>query len=393
VPGIAFGQSEPCPPMLMDSTGGSSSFGCGRAPSWFTNLGHLEWAAPVANWLGAEGVKQPGSFGRHAAIIDDWNGMLADQTRRMIAMCANGGHNGWYGNEVYSCDLTAESPVWVRRRDASPNATPISGSWIKWDFDGGDHRIAPPHTNNAQVSANGRWFILGMSGTCYLGGSPQNYCWEYDPTRNDWIDLGRVGGPNGGNFGTTAMYWPDGGDGGWLIRASNDSLVVTTLNDPTNVIVQQGGSGNNVLMADVDTVNRNLLLYDQQAGSFYWYDLDGDLSKSGRVTIAADSVPGPTPLDRRWAIHYHAPSQAFLTWSGNGHDLLKLTPTVDGGGNYIGLEWSAVAGTGVQPVLGDSKMYNKIQLIRDMGNGDSALVVVPRYGNPDVYVCRIAGGV
>ena len=42
---------------------------------------------------------------------------------------------------------------------------------------------------------------------------------------------------------------------------------------------------------------------------------------------------------------------------------------------------------------GTALMYNKIQLIQDMGNGEAALVVVPRYGSPDVYVMRLSGAV
>ena len=47
---------------------------------------------------------------------------------------------------------------------------------------------------------------------------------------------------------------------------------------------------------------------------------------------------------------------------------------------------SGVSIPGTGPVAG---MYNKIQMIDDMGNGDSALVIVPTYSNPDLFVVRI----
>lgn len=390
---VASAQARPCPPIL----GGAQASSCGPVPDWFGNLQHLEWTAPVTNWLGADGVKDPladstnARNSGHQSIIYAWNGMLADDTRRTIAMLANGGHNDYAGNEVYSCDLSEESPRWIRRRDATPSESG-SSTYFQWS----DGTPGPTHTNNAQIAANGRWFLLGMTASCYDGDSDESRCWEYDPDKNLWINLGSVG-PGSTSFGTCAMYYPGGPDGGLLIRASQDYTAYQSLDNPGSLYEQGGGTPSNgdALMGAVDTTHGVMLTWQALGTNNYrWRKLTSGSARTGSSNVLA--AKGTPPSFKTAQIHWHAPSKAFLTWAGSGsQNLKKLTPIVDGSGNYVALEWSDVAGFGaVTPTWGPNElMYNKINVITDMGNGDMAFIVVPRYGNPDTFVMRISGPV
>jgi hypothetical protein len=359
------------------------------APAWFTSLNHLEWTAPVSNWLGHEDVKDPNhsTHGTHARIIDAWNGMLADESRRTIAMLGNGGHNDYHGNEVYSCDLSLDSPMWIRRRDMTPKEA-TSGNHYAWS----DGSKVSNHTANAQIAVNGQWYVLGIYATNFSGGSNDRRCWRYDPVENEWDDWGDIGTVTNSGGHLCGMYDPATG---YLLLASGYGTAYVTL-DGTFVEQNTNQVAAAALCGGVDTINGiqlNVHLSQGDTTRYRWRHLGSSGSRTSVMnTIDGSGVSGPVPPDHRWAIHYHEPSQAFLTWSGDGRSLLKLTPTVEDG-DYTGLAWSEVTATGVEPLLGDSKMYNKIQLIRNMGNGDSALIATSRYAFPDTYVCRIVGGI
>jgi len=145
--------------------------------------------------------------------------------------------------------------------------------------------------------------------------------------------------------------------------------------------------------AAVDTTNHILLMRSLAVGGaqmYRWVSLASNATKTG--TINSVSFGGTHPSTNT-QFYWHAPSQAFITWDFAG-GFRKLTPTVIGGA-YTGGSWTQVSGAG-GPTPSDAtgdKMYNKIQYIPDMGNGDAALIVVPRYANPDTYVMRLSGAI
>lgn len=389
IPAAAIAQTRPCPPVLSGS-GSSSSCGqgpTGGVPGWFASLGNLEATAPVSNWLGASGVKDPraGSLGNHEGIIVAWTGMGLDQDSKTAFMLHNGGHSDYFGNEVYSVDLSADVPAWVRRRDAS-TATG-SGNISKFS----DGRPCSDHTANLYVAAEGRWFTPGMNSTNYNGFGHRNQWWEYNTAAEDYIDLGTNHYGAGASFGT-AIY--DKNARHVITIHDNNatpSITFTSLDAMRSTHSVENNSPLNVAqspMAAVDTTNKILLL---RAGSYYrWLKIDTDANRRGSLNTV--SVSGSAP-DSRHQIYWHEASQAFITWGG-GNNIRKLTPTVSGG-NYTSMTWSnvSVGGTSMPSSGPPAGMYDKINLLQDMGNGDSALVIVPRYGNPDTYLIRIVGSV
>lgn len=365
-------------------------------PVWFSNLAHKQWSSPVTNWLGATGVKDPGAgLGTHAGIITEWTGMLADQDDKTIAMLGNGGHNSYYGNEVYSCNLRASAPAWSRIKNAD---TPTgSGDLAKWS----NGQPASDHTGNIPIAANQRWFKLGMNSTNYLGFAHGNQWWEYDRTNNTYIDRGSTHQGLGGIWGLTCwdpqdqqliVIRPDATSGSqYGVEWVNISDLSTAVTSTRWINIADGPAGG------VDTTNHTLVLRFDRGNptglDVHTLSLASNTTKQANWTRITSTGTQPP---KTYQMHWHAPSGAWLTWDG-GQGIYKLTPTVSGG-VYTAAVWSRVTTgfTGVTvaaDATGSNKMYSKINMIQNMGDGTSAFVVVPRYGNPDVYVCRLTGAV
>jgi len=389
IPAAAIGQVRPCPPVWSEDESPSR---CGQGeqgvPVWFASLGNLEATAPVTNWLGASGVKDPlaSSHGSHAAIITAWTGMGLDQESKTAFMLHNGGHSDYFGNEVYSVDLSRESPAWVRRRNAS--VATGSGDITKFS----DGRPCADHTSSLHVAAEGRWFTPGMSSTNYNGGGARQQWWEYDTAAEDYIDLGSThAGGGGGGFGTAC--WDKNARHVITVFDNNQSPSIefqSIDNMSGSAVLLNNNHLNtaNPIISAVDTTNKVLLVRAQS--QYYFVRIDTNANRRSAWTVLSASG---TASDRKNVLWWHEPSQAFITWGG-GNTIRKLTPTVSGGA-YTSLAWSRVSvGGSSLPSSGPAAgMYDKVNYIEDMGNGDSALVVVPRYANPDTYVIRIVGSI
>lgn len=77
-----------------------------------------------------------------SAIIGDWTGMSVDSRDSTIWMLANGGHNGYAGNQAIKCKLSIDSPIWEQA------APPTPASQIRLGF-----LVNPPPP---RVNADGR---------------------------------------------------------------------------------------------------------------------------------------------------------------------------------------------------------------------------------------------
>lgn len=380
----------------------------GGVPSWFSSLADKQWATPLNNataiannqhWLGASSVKPTGPAGTHTAIILSWTGMGADQSRKWIYMGRQGGHSEWHGNEVYSCDLMSESPQWTRRRN--PSAGTATGTQTVMS----DGRPVTDHTCSSHVSAEGRWFWCGTN-ALPNGSLSHNPWWEYSVASSaetisggadDWINRGSGHANPSGALGVHGLALWDPIDRQILVFHDNNSSPSVEFQSIDNF----GGSA-----ALTNTNALNTASYIQGAimptqrivvvralDVYWWLKLTSNATKQSAWQSLSASGTAPSQTN---AFHWHEASGAFLTWD-SSTGLRKLTPTVNGSGNLTGLAWSAVAGAGGNaPTGGDETingMFNKVQMIDDMGNGDSALIVVPRYAAPDVYVMRLSGGV
>jgi hypothetical protein len=394
--------AQPCPPPTVSVSGGNQlNTPCtppapGTAPAWFTALGDLERGAPLTNWLGDSAVRDPlatganaGSTG-HKSIFTTWNGALVDPVNRMVALLGNGGHNDYYGNEVYAVRLTDDSPGWRRLRNATSAGG--SGSLRIWS----DGRPTASHTYSAQVAANGRWFLCGLHGGNYLGGSSTRSLFEFmhptyglDNSNNDWVDRGdiltlnfntgnciafydaaqdRVLYCSGGNFIPSIQY----------IRPSDRAITSTNVN-ALNDGAQFGGG--------FDTTHRCVLL----RGNNGWWTMRMSAPGAAWRNVTSSGVG----IDTQHGFAWHSASNAFLTYV-DGAGLVKGRPTLNSSGDITSIAWSSVSGiSGVSPPsITANGLHNRVGILPNMGDGRDCFVWLPAYGNKDLYVIPLpAGGV
>lgn len=319
--------------------------------------------------------------------------MLADQDDLTIAMLGNGGHDGYHGNEVYACDLSVSSPAWTRLKD--PDTPTGSGNLTKWT----NGQPVSDHTGNICIAAKGRWFKLGMNSTNYVGFAHGEQWWEYDRNANTYLDLGATHMTLAGIHGLT-VYDPQDNQI-IVVRPDNtasptyglefiDADTLVTELTSTRWINQSASP-----MGGLDSTNHTLVFSfpNSATNDIHTLSLASNTTKQGAYTRITSTGSRPP---YRYQMHWHAPSNAWLTWNG-GQGVYKLTPTVSGG-VYTAAVWSQVTTgfTGVTVTAdgtGAQKMYSKINMLADMGDGTSAFIVVPAYSNPDVFVMRLTGAV
>lgn len=378
--------------MAVVSSTTTVSIQSASVPAWYSALVHKQWATPLSNTILS--VADPlavttnvGTTGLES-VTSAWTGMGCDSTNYEIFTLRNGGHNDYHGNEVYSCDLSAASPAWQRRRNATAQSG--SGNQTTWS----DGRPTSDHTEMSTIAGGGRWFSIGSNAMNFNGGSNVFRWWEFDRGANDWIDLGThnsgasIGFPCG-----LALYDPTDSQ---IIQVrtwgASPSLVFQNLSNMSGSAALTNtnsfGSETNYFVGAVDTTNRILLVRGSTVG-YRIIRLNSSANKQAAWVTVSASGTAPT-LRSSW--HWHPPSGAFLSWQG-GQTIYKLTPTVSGG-TYTGLTWSTVSGyTGITPTstIPSTGMYSKVNLMQ-MADSTYAFVAFPNYNGP-VYVCRLTGSV
>jgi hypothetical protein len=367
------------------------------APAWFSALSHKQWTAPVSNWLGDPAVRDPnynvqpyiGTTG-HQSLIKSYCGMGIDNTRGGLFDAGSGGHNDYAGNEVYWCLLRAESPAWVRLRNASgppvPNDEQVHQIWA----DG-----TPPsdHTCNYQIEVEGRWIKVGLGSPNWLGSPAGTRGWEFDYVNKVWIDNGNIWLQD--NYGLVGCGVWDSVNRHIIKITPSGNPMVQFMNPDTMTQVKTAGNSDiassSVITADIEPNHRTLVWRTGDDYTNFLFCLDLNNTASGWYTAPmSGTAPGHT--HRFW---WHEASQAFLSWD-NTLGLVKLVLSYTGS-TVTGAVWSQVSGvTGTNPVMdADSSggMWSRQGIIRDMGNGEAAFFAVPTYSFPDVYVMRLAGAV
>jgi len=388
IPNITDGFSGAAPDMGALPDGRSVPLYGDRsnAPSWFTALTPLQWNAPLSNWLGESGVLDPlantTNFGQSgpSSIIITWVGMGMDQARKTQFMLRNGGHEDYYGNEVYAVDWRSENPAWERLINSSSNP-------------GGSEPQGWPesaHTYYEHCGHDGRWFspITGYGTPQGQGG---NDSWEFNPDTASWTFLG--------NLGISSLTSDAGCDYNdltdELVMVASDEVRIYDCSDDGFVLddtASNVGNDTNDLMVAIDTTNRVILIHDMQSDTQdpdAWYSYNLDNISAGRQSL---NPTGTEPILNSQVV-WHSPTGGFIGWAG-GNNLTVMEPTVDGSGRYSALAGRSVSLTGTPPTDQSQRgLFDKANLVRDMGNGDAMFVVVPRYADPDTYVLRIQGAI
>jgi hypothetical protein len=352
------------------------------------------WAKPVTNTL--DNVKPTsGVSGDHAAICTAWTGGTADQSRGEFILAANGGHGDYSGNEVYACALRAASPAWVRL--TNPSVASGGDSSHNGAASYGDGKPRTVHGWNRCVFGNGRVWYAGMDGffpsgdwsTAVYSFTRSSLAWAYHGQGIKSINQSSFswqGGPAaydrvGNRVWSLAQYAT--GQGGFSVDASTGAATEYDWYFPDNrggdwMIVAHNTSPR-VLIHSISRINQIAILNLENVAAGWKY-----------------KTPGGSPAgmgDGTGAV-YHAASRAVLTWRDYGSQIRKLAiPSDPVNGTY---SWSAINAAGsntVTPPAGPAQgTFGKFNIIEDMGNGRSALVLVTSTTGP-VYVYKLPSAV
>jgi hypothetical protein len=161
---------------------------------------------PADSWFEAPGTKMkdvcaPASFGVNGvqgckAIIGAWGGGAWDPVHRKMLIWG-GGHNDYWGNEVYAFDLTTGK--WERLTDPSP------GPFNKDPLDDGNPVSRHTYDGLTYIVHADRFF--GQAGSRATDGGGTSLTWTFDVGALTWTN--RAPDPAGpGGYTLAASYDP-----------------------------------------------------------------------------------------------------------------------------------------------------------------------------------------
>jgi len=120
------------------------------------------------------------------AEMADWSGGLFD-TKRNRLIIHGGGHNGYYGNEIYAIDLNANPIAPVLVQDASHGAGISNVTNCPEVYSDGNPVAVHSYSGLVYVSSLDRYLrYSGSRSNCGFFGSSM---WEYDPTGFAWTQI------------------------------------------------------------------------------------------------------------------------------------------------------------------------------------------------------------
>jgi hypothetical protein len=139
-----------------------------------------------------------------AGIINDWSGGIADTARDRLIVWG-GGHNGYYGNELYALDLS--SLEFLRLTDPSPPAS--ADSDCPEELADGNPNSRHTYNGLAEIPHRGEMWAFGGSMACGPGNFGDD-TWILDLAALTWTRSDPETGPNPGpRPGVAADYDPN----------------------------------------------------------------------------------------------------------------------------------------------------------------------------------------
>lgn len=162
---------------------------------------------PADTWLEVPDSKMidvcaPPSFGVHAmmgcaGIIEAWgSGTYGSRQRKMFVW--GGGHNDYWGNEVYAFDL--KTGDWERLTDPSPGKMVAEAGTDPLPDGKPDSR----HTYDGLQYIEHADRMFAQGGSISPGGGGTSVTWLFDPTTGEWKNKGRADRPGG--YGIASAY-------------------------------------------------------------------------------------------------------------------------------------------------------------------------------------------
>src|SRR5579862_9921863 len=292
-----------------------------------------------------------------ANVIRAWSGAVADTTANRLIIWG-GGHNNYYGNEIYALNLTANPIALVRLKDPTVPTNFENSSNCIDGIPPGSPNFAPnsreSYAGMAFLPTAYRMYIEGGSVACLLGDQSQN-TWTIPlsglSSSTSWVhENPTISGPTPGSdggftYGNIADYDPNSG----LIFLSDSAAIYTynySKNTYTMVSPSQGFVTSIYLSGAIDPTRKLFVLVGGSCGNGSCGPGDGvfvaDISDPTSTTqqnwttnTLADPVcaeflaGGVNPINTsNPGITFDSVANDFVAWPNQGNSIYILTPDV-----------------------------------------------------------------
>jgi hypothetical protein len=142
------------------------------------------------------------------AVMADWSGGLFD-TKRNRLVILGGGHQGYYGNEIYGIDLNANPVARLLVKDAAHGSAVSNVSSCPEAYLDGTPDARHNYSGLVYAAARDKYFMWsGSKSSC---GFFSDGLWQFDPATNTWNQINYNGvGPTPAGSGSTPVMAYDG---------------------------------------------------------------------------------------------------------------------------------------------------------------------------------------
>ncbi len=401
IPGITNGFSGANPDLGAVIEGralityGRTSQPTSGAPSWWTSAAEGDWrVVPTENTAQDVGMVNP--------AFRAFTGMGFDQGRLEMTHTCSGGHTDSSNNGVWALQLNRETPRWIQLVEPSTN---INGSDVGNSTDASypDGNPRSVHQWNAAGFPIGDTIWLpGMFGQ-YVNGSFGTQVWGLDrsaitsppvtPTAAPWTYYGRGFDGSLGSAryeANSAAYDPD--TGLLWVNANNSplgTLPYYSIDTADGTITGYPSHGSRWPAPGSDTLRQGA----STIVDGYWFHFSAnsaaiycvDLSNPSSATTTTPSTTGSRPSLSVLGAHYHAPNRTIYFYKrAFGATIYTLTLGADiANGPHA---WGSISNSTTPAADGNPGEYSHCQYIRDMGDGQGALIYVgSRSTAPYIY--------
>jgi hypothetical protein len=285
-----------------------------------TRLDQSPLAAP--NYLSAQEFGKIRGNSGFTDIMEAWNSGVYDSLRNRL-LIFGGGHNDYYGNEIYAFDF--DTMAWERVSDPTLN-------WANAQDPNSDGTASSRHTYNgmAYISHKDQFFVMGGALNSTTGGCGSRITWVFDLVQRRWIDRSPSGVAPWTYCEESAVYDPESKKVWWAEQS-------------------YGGGTSGLYSYDVDA---NQWMRPDNFNEYYGYTMAMD-SKEGLLFLVAGARQDVQSYDIRRGILTRrvwntTGGSAFLSAGGVG---FEYDPDEDrfvgwGGGSVYDLEFNVDTSTG-----------------------------------------------
>jgi hypothetical protein len=319
-----------------------------------------------------------------SGVINDWcGGAFASGYGELGGLIAwGGGHNGYFGSEVYAFDLAAGT--WKRLSEPYDDGSDSVAAQCNDDGVYPDGSACPTHTYD-QVDyhpATNRFVILGGTPDPVCGGCVDDRVHLFDLASNAWALGAKKDSPV--YYGGTSAYDAER-DLFWLLSAYSHTFASY---DPTADAWSDHGMPGIVEIDGAGVVDpeRDLYLFIDARGSFDMFAIPLDTPDADFVQL---NVDGDVEIQsaNKLGFDRDATTKRFVAWD-DGADLYVLDPPA-GDWRTGTWRWTRVApmGGSVVPERNENGTYGRLRYAASV----NAFVLVSSTEGP-VWAYRLSSG-